>query len=434
MLRMPLTTRAKGRAGIGSTLAMALALAGGAAVGTVALTSPALAQRQQRQQQQQQTLSRNFQPVYQLVADATNTTGDLAAARAQVPALIAAIGSEYDRFFAGNILLQLGLKSSDTALQSQGLQLMLASGQGSATDNALFHYLLGEVAFNARDYAKARTEAEASIAGGFAGNFAERQDPWGLILDAYLAESQFDPAEDFLKRTIAQRRAAGLEVREIWLLKPLARAYELQLAEPAAEWAALLVETNPNQQNWVRSLQVVAALASDNQARLDALRLMALTDSLSQRGEFENYVAVLDPRVLASEAGRVLASGVAKGVLSTSDPFYAENKRVIDTRAGQEAGLAADYAAEAASASSGRTAFNAGDVYLSLGEYAKAEAMFALALQKGGGIDRDQVLTRLGIAQVHQGKNAEAKATFGQVSGQRAGLARLWGAYADSRA
>ena len=59
--------------------------------------------------------------------------------------------------------------------------------------------------------------------------------------------------------------------------------------------------------------------------------------------------------------------------------------------------------------------------------------MFALALQKGG-IDRDQTLTRLGIAQVRQGKNAEAKSTFAQVSGTRAAVAGLWSAYADSRA
>ena len=59
--------------------------------------------------------------------------------------------------------------------------------------------------------------------------------------------------------------------------------------------------------------------------------------------------------------------------------------------------------------------------------------MFALALEKGGG-DRDQILTRLGIAQVRQGKNAEAKATFAQVSGQRAAVARMWTLYADTRA
>ena len=66
-------------------------------------------------------------------ANAVNTTGDYAGAKAQVPALVAAVKSDYDRFFAGNIILQLGAKSSDKALQRQGIQLMLASGRAVGT-------------------------------------------------------------------------------------------------------------------------------------------------------------------------------------------------------------------------------------------------------------------------------------------------------------
>lgn len=432
MLRMPLATRSRSRAGTGSTFALALALAGGAVLGTAALSGPALAQRQQ--QQQSPSLSRNFQPVYQLVADATNTSGDLAAARAQIPALLAAIGSEYDRFFAGNIMLQLGAKSSDRALQKQGLELMLASGQGSAADNGLFHYFLGGLAFDTGDYAAALREGQASLADGFLGNFAEKQDPWLLVADAYFKLGRNQEGLAFLKSTIEQRRAAGQPIRDEWIARSIAVAYQQNMAQEAGEFSALLVESNPSPGNWMQALQVVNALMqSDAQARLDVLRLMALTGALSQRGEFENYVAVLDPRVLASEAGRILEAGVQKGVFTASDPFYADNKRLADSRASLEADLAADYAAEAGSASNGRSAFNAGDVYLSLGQHAKAEEMFALALQKGG-VDRDQVLTRLGIAQIHQGKNVEAKASFAQVAGQRAAIARLWTLYADTRA
>jgi hypothetical protein len=59
--------------------------------------------------------------------------------------------------------------------------------------------------------------------------------------------------------------------------------------------------------------------------------------------------------------------------------------------------------------------------------------MFQLALEKGG-VDRDRVLTRLGIAQANQGKGDAAKATLAQVSGARAPVARMWSAYVDSRA
>ena len=59
--------------------------------------------------------------------------------------------------------------------------------------------------------------------------------------------------------------------------------------------------------------------------------------------------------------------------------------------------------------------------------------MFKLAIEKGS-VDRDEALIRLGIAQVQQGKLAEARASFEQVSGVRAPLAQLWSAYAESRA
>ena len=59
--------------------------------------------------------------------------------------------------------------------------------------------------------------------------------------------------------------------------------------------------------------------------------------------------------------------------------------------------------------------------------------MFKLALEKGS-VDRDQVLTRIGIAQVHQSKMAEAKSSFAQISGDRKPVAKMWTAYIESRA
>ena len=129
----------------------------------------------------------------------------------------------------------------------------------------------------------------------------------------------------------------------------------------------------------------------------------------------------------------VLAAARTAGALTEADPDYARIKAVVDARAPGEPAEAAGYAAEAPRAATGRPAENAGDLYLALEDVAKAEAMFQLALTKGG-IDRDAVLTRLGIAQTQQGKYAEAKATFGQVSGARVPIAQLWTAYVDSKA
>jgi tetratricopeptide (TPR) repeat protein len=154
---------------------------------------------------------------------------------------------------------------------------------------------------------------------------------------------------------------------------------------------------------------------------------------MNDRAGFARYLDAVDPRIMATEAGRVLAAARTAGALTEADPDYARIKAVVDARAPGEPAEAAGYAREAAGASSARPAENAGDLYLALEDFAQAEAMFQLALTKSG-VDRDAVLTRLGIAQARQGKYAEAKATFAQVSGARASIAQLWTAYVDSKA
>ena len=433
MLRMIPTAR---RRQAGSALAMALALAGGATVVTAAVSSPALAQRNGREQQpQQQTLSADFQKVYQPVADATNTSGDLAAAKAGVPALLAGVKTPYDRFHAGNILVQLGSKAQDKALQKQGLELMIASGQATPADTGLFRYFLGGLALDAKDYAGARRELEASLAAGFQGDAAKKQDPWGLIAESYFEEGQTAQGLDYLKGAIAQRTAAGQPVTESWLLRGLKVAYDARLADKATEWSALLVANSPSEQNWLQALQVVNALNNpDRQAQLDLLRLMALTNSLKDPKDVAKYIEAADPRIMSNEVGRVLDNAVQAGLFARTDPYYTQIKGVIDPRMQTDRAEAPNLAATARKAGSpGTEGQAAGDVFMSLGSYAEAEEMYKLALERGG-IDRDRALTRIGIAQVHQNKLAEARATFGQVSGNRAAIARMWTAYIESKA
>ena len=73
------------------------------------------------------------------------------------------------------------------------------------------------------------------------------------------------------------------------------------------------------------------------------------------------------------------------------------------------------------------------DALLSYGQPAKAEALYNLALQRGG-IDVQRVQTRIGIAQFDQGKFADAKASFDKVSGVRVPLAQLWSIYSAQKA
>src|SRR5690349_20504338 len=113
MLRMSTSAR-RTATGFGSAFAMAIALAGGAAVVTAATAAPAAAQRGRNNAAPQTQNSEAFVKAYQPVAAIVNDpAGDVAAAKAQVPGLVAAISTPDDRHAAGNVILQIGNKLKD---------------------------------------------------------------------------------------------------------------------------------------------------------------------------------------------------------------------------------------------------------------------------------------------------------------------------------
>ena len=74
------------------------------------------------------------------------------------------------------------------------------------------------------------------------------------------------------------------------------------------------------------------------------------------------------------------------------------------------------------------------EAYLSQGNYAKAAELYRTALSKGG-VNADEVNTRLGIALANGGDKAGAQAAFAAVKGQpRADIAALWTTWINASA
>jgi len=406
--------------GAASAFAMALTLAGGALGGAALIATPAAAQE----------YTKNFVAVYQPVAEIVGAEGgDLNAARSQLDGIYAAIGSEDDRNAAGSLTLNIGTKLSDKSLQRRGLEMMLQSGKVAPEQQPQFQWFVGNLAYDAKDYAAARTALQGAWDAGY-----REEDPRPIIAESYFGEGQPQQGIAYIKELVAEQQAAGQPVNENLIRRALKFAYEGNQTAEATDLSALLVTTNPTAESWTQGLQVVNAMVDlEPQAQLDLLRLMAATDSLSDRREYVTYIEAADVRVMSNEVQRVLAKGLQKGIFSASDDYYSEVKRLADQRAPIDQRDAPGLVADARSAAQGNAAMNAGDVQLSLADYAQAEQMFQLAVEKGV-TDRDRALTRLGIAQAMQGKAAEAKATLEQVSGARAPVARMWMAYADTKA
>lgn len=419
MLRAFRPTRNKSIRGTVAGFAMAIALAGGVAMGSTAATSEsAYAQDNSR------GFAEAYGPIAEMVQpEAANYEG----ARAQIPTLLAAIENEADRNVAGNLVLNIGNNLSDPVLQRQGLELMLESGLVAPEQVGQFNWFVGSLAFNAEDYAAARTSLLAAEAAGFSDPEA---DLVALVAETYTREDNVPAAYDYVMQQVAAAEAAGTAPREGWLLSTLQRTYDYDMAEQALATSEKLVEHYPTQNNWVNTLQVVNALYElEPDARVDMYRLMHTTDALTQRPEFVRYIEDLDPRVMANEVQDVLASGMTAGIFTAGDTYYTEVKEIADTRAAQDRSGLEGIVGDGESGDA-VDAMSAGDVLFSVDDYARAEALYSLALQKGA--DANTANTRIGIAQVQQGNYAAAIETLGMVDGARTPVARMWAAYAAS--
>jgi Flp pilus assembly protein TadD len=115
------------------------------------------------------------------------------------------------------------------------------------------------------------------------------------------------------------------------------------------------------------------------------------------------------------------------------DPTKATFKEAIASATRKAAGERTRLTSlKAAAAGSPAASLQAGDVALSLGDYAAAADLFRAAAASPA--DAAAANPRLGIALALAGRKAEAEAAFAAVAGPRAELAALWLAWLKQRA
>jgi tetratricopeptide (TPR) repeat protein len=417
--------RAASRTKTAGRLALALALAGGMALGS-AVATPAFAK--DKQEAKVESNSKAFAEAYAPMQKIINAGGDFASAKAMIPTVQAAIQTPADKNTFGMALINLGGKLNDVALQKQGIQLALDSGIAPPAQVGLFHYYLGQWAFADKNYAEARTQLQAALQAGHTDGDAE-----AMIAETYFGQQQGAQGLQVLSNLIQKRAAAGQQVPENWYRRGLKVAYESKLGPQAADFATMLVSKYPSPDNWQGALQVVNAVGQlDDASKLDLFRLMRETGGLKDQHDYLAYAFDADPMKLSHEVVDVLDEGVKAGVLNASNNDVKQLKATANSRMAANQAVAAELAADARKSPTAKLAIVAGDQFYSQGSYDKAAEMYRLAADKGGD-DGNLARERLGIAQVKQGQLDAAKATFAQVTGNRAAVARMWQAYIASR-
>jgi tetratricopeptide (TPR) repeat protein len=422
---------------------MALVIAASGAVGITAFPEPAHAQDENEERKPE--YSKEFIAAYQPVEAALKAEApNPAAAKALIPALVAASKNADEKRATGGVMLNLGNETDDAALRLQGIELMLESG-------ILEPKLEGQLSFAAyqayrdeNNVAAARTALERAIAvnhtfeatmtDGSQRTFGA-DDMRTMIADLYFDQGNFAEGLAYLSEQIEERNSAGGQIPENWIRKGLSTAYENEINDVTPKYVAMLAENYPSDVVWGDAVIVTLnANSYQNPEVLDLLRLSRRTKAYNDARVLTEFVEILDPRRYPGEVVSVIDEGSALGVIDKSDPFIAETRTEaagrVETDRADLPSLATDARASGANL---KTLVVAGDTFLSYDKPAEAEEFYTKALGMSG-VETPLVLTRLGIAQYDQGKYAEAVETFNKVEGARKDIANLWAIYAAQKA
>lgn len=404
-----------------SRAAFGLALAMGVAVPLA--VSPAMAAKEKKEKPapaKAWQLSKEFRAAY-IPADAA-VKANAPDAIAKIEAAEAVVKNGDEKYIAGTLRLTLGQATKNAKLQLDGIIAMIASGSAAPVDAPKLNLAAGQLAYQAGNFAEAKTYLAEAI----------RLGTPGVDANLLLAEANFKLGTTLegltaLDGAIKAEQAAGRKAPAEWYGRGAAMAYKAKMTAETAKWTREQVRAYPTPENWRSALVIYRDSANlDNQTLIDLFRLMHDTKALAGERDFFEYASLAITGALPGEAKTVIEEGFASGAVSKSSRAVAE--RLTDANAkipSDKASVVSDEK-RAPSAPDGRLAANTGSAYLAYGDYAKAIDLFRLA-QKKGGIDADVVNTRLGIALARAGQKDAARAAFQAVTGPaRTEVAQFW--------
>lgn len=414
-------------------LTLALALTGGA------ISAPAFAaKKEEKKAGPKLNLSPDVVKSLQAAQKAAEAQ-DFAGAKAALADADSKAKSNDDKYQIGAIKLNTSIASKDSALQTEALNQMLDSGLTSPEQTGQFNAIAADQALQAKNYDVAIQRGEAAVAAGYK---PEAVNP--TIAQAYFAKAgttntSAEPARGLtvkglaaLKAAADSMKAAGQQPPAQWYQIGVGRAEAAKLPD-VTDWAKWAYQAEPSGQN-LRTLVRLFQRANptiSNRENLDVLRLLNVSDGLVIAADFTEYAEMASKTGIYGEVKSVIDKGRSKGVLNASQG--ADLYQPAVAKIASDKSTLGSAEADAQKAANGKIAAATADAYLGYGDYAKAASMFELAKQKGG-VDADEVNTRLGIAKAMGGDMAGAKTAFSAVQGgSRKQIAGLWLAYLSTK-
>lgn len=351
----------------------------------------------------------------------------------QIDELGALASTPADKVKLGEFTRNFAILTADTAMQHRGLVMMLDSGGLTPESVGQVQYLAGVTAYQTKDWPTAEKYLRMAYDGGY-------KDAQGqlsaLLADVAKRTGNTAGALEIAQKEIAAAKAAGTKPSETSIRTALQAAYDAKQIDASVEYAAMLGRDYSSPSAWNGAITVVRALVKlQPQEYIDLMRLMDRTNSFQSNVDYGEFIDLGTMQGLSKEVLGVIAKGKASGLITAGNSKANDATRAANERIAKDSAenLLAGYDRDAGKPGANlRTVIGAADSYMAYQQPAKAEAYYQKALGLPG-VDKDTATMRVGISQVDQGKLAEAKATFAQVGGARAPVARLWSAYAESK-
>ena len=364
------------------------------------------------------------------VAQKAVEAGQIDAAKTSLAAAEAGASTPDDKYAVGQITLNIGIKTSDAAMESKGVNEMIDSGQAPADQLPKLLQNQAALAVQARDYATAEVAYTKLVA-------LDPSNGDNVLTLAEIKDQNKKPGEalQLIQQAMAAKKAAGQPIPEDIYKRGFAIAYNSKNAAALGTLGIALVQAYPTADNWRDTLQIYRQMNNpDVQADLDLYRLQRSAKALKGERDFYDYANSAFDRGLPGEAVAVIDEGNASNMIGGPSKALTEVKSLSSAKIAADKASLPGSATRASSAANGKPAQNVADAYLGYGDYAKAAELYKLALQKGG-VDADTVNTRLGIALVRSGQKAAALQAFGAVNGPvRKGIAQYWIVWTNQQA
>ena len=416
-----------------SKVALAAALVTG--IGSTAFVAPAYAKKD-KAAPAGPNLSEAFRvPAY--AAQMAINAKDFATAATQLAAADAAAKNDDERYAATTLRVQMLTRQPQTPAITTVLaglvDALIANPKTPKADLARYHYYRGDIFYGLQQYPQALQHYMQARDGGLNDDEVTFQ-----IVRTNMESGNAAAGAKELEALIASQIAAGKKPPENWYRYAIGRLYKVNDTAGTEAWTARWLAAYSTRANWHDAIyafgfQGAGTKRLADRDRVDLYRLMSVTHSLAGQRDYIDYAQASIQIGLPTEGKSVIEEG------RTNSAIPAGNKTATDLLTQANTDIAGDksFAVQekaAAAAPKGDVASQTGDAYLGARNYAKAIAMYDLALTKGVA-NADIVHLHRGIAYAMSGDKEKARADFTPITSvPQVEIAKLWIVWLDSPA